>query len=53
MHGPRLPGGVVHRRRGDRHEALAAAPTAGDAWVDNTPRARNGFICGVEAASDG
>jgi len=46
----RVPGGVVHKLPGDLRQALAANPTALDAWKDITPLARNEFICWVEDA---
>ena len=50
MSGQQLPGGVVHELPLDLRAALAANPTAGDAWKDITPLARNEFICWVEDA---
>ena len=46
----RVPGGVVHRLPEDLRKALAANPTALDAWMDITHLARNEFICWVEDA---
>ncbi len=50
MSGQQLPGGVVHELPLDLRAALAANPTACDAWKDITPLARNEFICWVEDA---
>jgi uncharacterized protein YdeI (YjbR/CyaY-like superfamily) len=45
-----VPGGVVHELPADLGAALAANGTALAAWQDNTPLARNEFICWVEDA---
>jgi uncharacterized protein YdeI (YjbR/CyaY-like superfamily) len=41
---------VVHTLPADLRKALAANPTALDAWKDITPLARNEFVCWVEDA---
>ena len=50
MSSQEVPAGVVHALPKDLHEALAANPTALDAWNDITPLARNEFICWAEDA---
>ena len=40
----------MHGLPADLGEALAASPTALEAWNDITPLARNEFICWVEDA---
>jgi uncharacterized protein YdeI (YjbR/CyaY-like superfamily) len=41
---------VVHKLPRDLRAALLESPTAGAAWTDITPLARNEFICWVEDA---
>lgn len=40
-----LAGGTVHALPPDLRKALSASPSAGAAWEDITPLARNEWIC--------
>jgi uncharacterized protein YdeI (YjbR/CyaY-like superfamily) len=50
MSDPALPDGTVHTMPADLRQALTADSSAGHAWNDITPLARNEWICWVEDA---